>query len=142
MTSAPRYRQPYLKLLDEFADSPANDASVEAALGRRALQRPGSDGTQSAIDHLSKALQLGFTGSPAFEDLANALSKQQRMVEAIDTLKQGIELSPYAPRLHKLLIVEYINTGQYNLAKTQMQHYLDLFPEDDFVRDLLGKVGR
>lgn len=138
---APQYREPYLKLLDVLAASQTIDPTLEAALGRRALAEPGSEKIRYAIDHLSKALKLGFTGPSAFEDLANALSKEQRTAEAIEVLKRGIEISPYAPRLHKLLTVQYINSGQYDLAKAEMQHYLELFPEDDFMRDLLRKVG-
>ena len=141
MSRAPQYREPYLKLLDVLASSSVNDPLLEAALGRRALADPAAQEISSAINHLSRALKLGFTGPGAFEDLANALSKQQRTADAIDVLKQGIELSPYAPRLHKLLTVQYINTGQYDLAKAEMQHYLELFPEDEFMRDLLRKVG-
>ncbi len=141
MGRAPQYKAPYLKLLDVLASSSLNHPMLEAALGRRALADPSAQEISYAIDHLSRALKLGFTGPSAFEDLANALSKQQRTTDAIDVLKQGIELSPYAPRLHKLLTVQYINTGQYDLAKAEMKHYLELFPEDDFMRDLLRKVG-
>ena len=141
MARAPQYKEPYLKLLDVLASSSVSDPLLEAALGRRALANPAAPEVSSAIAHLSRAVKLGFTGPGAFEDLANALSKEQRTADAIDVLKQGIELSPYAPRLHKLLTVQYINTGQYDLAKAEMQHYLELFPEDGFMRDLLRKVG-
>ncbi len=141
MGRAPRYKEPYLKLLDALAGTSVKDPLLDAALGRRALSVPGADANRYAIDHLSKALKMGFTGPAAFEDLANALSKDGRTQDAIETLKQGIELSAYAPRLYKLLMVLYINSQQYDLAKAEMQRYLELFPEDDFVRDLLRKVG-
>ena len=141
MGRAPQYREKYVKLLDALAASPVNDPLLEAALGRRALLNPGSEANRQAIEHLSKALKLGFTGPSAFEDLANALSKEQRLGDAIHVLQQGIELSPYAPRLRKFLMVQYINSGQYDLAKSEMQRYLELFPEDTFVRDLLRNAG-
>jgi tetratricopeptide (TPR) repeat protein len=141
MDRAPEYTNRYLRLLDSLTASSEPDPLLEAALGRRALRAGGADGTSNAVEHLTKAVKLGFTGATAFEDLAAALSAQGKTADAIEVLKHGIELSPYAPRLYKALVVQYINSAQYGSAKTTMQLYLDIFPEDGFVRDLLRKVG-
>lgn len=138
---APRYQTRYWQLLDRVAAQSPGNPLVQAALGRKALRQGGPESNRRAIEHLTKALQLGFTAPAAFEDLADALAAIGKLDEAIDTLKRGIELSPYAPRLHKSLVLQYINAKQYALAKAEMQHYLELVPEDAFVRDLLRKAG-
>ena len=114
---------------------------VEAALGRKTLRDGGVEGPTQAVDHLSRAIAAGFRGAAAFEDLAAALSALGRTGEAIGQLKRGIELSPYSSRLYKFLVVQYINAKEYNPARQTMRRYLELFPEDNFVRGLLKNVG-
>ncbi len=138
---APQYQARYFQLLDTVAAQSPNDPLVQAALGRKALRDAGPESNQIAIEHLSNALKLGFTGPAAFEDLATALSSAGKFEDAIAIAKRGIELSPFAPRLHKMLILQYVNSKQYDLAKASMQRYLELVPEDAFVRDLLRKAG-
>ncbi len=138
---SPRYQARYLQLLDIVAAQSPGNPLVQAALGRKALRQGGPEANRRTVEHLTKALQLGFTAPTAFEDLADALAAIGKVDEAIDTLKRGIELSPYAPRLHKSLVLQYINAKQYALAKAEMRHYLELVPEDAFVRDLLRKAG-
>ena len=60
--------------------------------------------------------------------------------EAIEVLRKGVDILPYAPRLHKFLAARYIDLKQYDQAKQAMQHYVELFPDDDFVRGLLRNV--
>lgn len=138
---APQYRARYLELLDRLTASLPENPSVQAAAGRKLVHDLSPEAKRSGASHLSKAIQLGFTGPAAFEDLAFALAGEGKTEQAVGVLKQGLELNPYAPRLHKLLTVQYINLQQYDLAKASMQRYLELFPEDNFVRDLLRKAG-
>jgi predicted Zn-dependent protease len=135
------YRDRYLKMLDIMSGISPNDPMVLAALGTKAFLDGTANGNQVAIDRLTKAVDSGFTGPAAFEHLAEALAKDGRTTEAIKILQCGIELSPYEPRLHKFLMVQFINAQRYDLVKSEMQHYLELFPEDGFVRDLLRKSG-
>lgn len=138
---APQYESRYLQLLATVAVQAPNDPLVQAALGRKALRDATPESNKIAIEHLTKALQLGFKGATAFEDLATAFSQAGKVDDAIETLKRGIELSPFAPRLHKSLVLEYVKSKQYALAKAAMQRYLELVPEDRFMRDLLNKAG-
>ena len=137
----PKYEARYLELLDVVAAQSPGNALVQAALGRKALRQGGPASAQLAVEHLTKSLQLGFSAPTAFEDLADALAALGKSDEAIETLKRGIELSPYAARLHKNLILQYIQSKRYALAKAEMRQYLELFPEDTLVRDLLRKAG-
>jgi hypothetical protein len=140
MQKEPGLQERYLDLLKQVAKEHPNDPLVEAALGRQALHDPGPDAAARAIAHLSKAIDLGFTGSPAFEDLAEALARAGRLEEAVGTLRRGLTVQPYSPALHKLLALRYIQLKQYPLAKAAMQRYLELFPQDSFVRGLLKQV--
>ena len=140
MDRAPQYQIRYLALLDALTKTTPEEPLVEAALGRKALRESTPEGNQRAIRHLSRAVKLGFKGPAAFEDLAEALAREGRNDESIEALKRGMELSPYAPRLHKYLALRYIHAQRYDLAKQTMQHYIELFPEDGFVRQLLRNV--
>jgi predicted CXXCH cytochrome family protein len=136
----PRYRARYFGTLEKVSrdtDTPL----VQAAVGMKAFKEGAPDSNRTAIAYLSKAIENGFGGPAAFETLATALANEGRTSEAITTLNRGIELSPWSPRLQKLLALQYIHAKQYDLAKQTLQRYLESFPEDQFVRDLLKKVG-
>jgi tetratricopeptide (TPR) repeat protein len=138
MGQAPQYRERYLALLAELAESLPNDPVVQAALGQKAFL----ESDAKAIAHLSKAIELGFTSATVYENLAEALVRGGRTPEAIEVLRKGVDVLPYAPRLHKFLAARYIDLKQYDQAKQAMERYIDLFPDDDFVRGLLRNVSR
>ena len=75
-----------------------------------------------------------------YADLAEALARAGRLEDAVAVLKRGIETEPYAPEIRKSLALRYINLKQYPQAKETMQQYVELFPEDDFMRGLLAKA--
>ena len=134
----PEYRDRYLQTLAQFSN-PSEIPLINAALGLKA-SREGAPAA-NVIALLSKAVDAGFKAPSAFEALATALSAAGRGPETIAALKRGIELSPWEPRLQKLLALEYIHAKQYDLARETLRQYLKAFPEDQFVRDLLKKVG-
>jgi len=78
--------------------------------------------------------------STVYADLAEALSRTGRTQEAVDVLNRGISTEPYAPELYKSLALRYISLKNYLQAKQTMQRYVELFPEDDFMRGLLAQV--
>jgi tetratricopeptide (TPR) repeat protein len=112
---------------------------VEAALGRKML-RGAPELNAAAILHLSRAIELGFTAATVYQDFAEALAKAGRIQEAVGALERGIALFPYEPPLYKALALHYINLKRYPEAKKTLERYVELFPEDDFVRGLLLKV--
>jgi hypothetical protein len=135
---APEYRDRYLQTLGQFPTQ-GDIPLINAALGLKA-SREGAPAA-NVIAWLSKAVDEGFKAPSVFEALATALSTDGRGPEAIAVLKRGIELSPWEPRLQKLLALEYIHAKQYDLAREALRQYLKAFPEDQFVRDLLKKVA-
>ena len=138
MDREPRYRNSYFALLDTLSKTAPNEPLVQAALGRKALLEGTS--LEDAIEHLKKAIQLGFKAATAFQDLADALVRSGREADAVPVLRRGIELAPYTPVLYKMLALRFINLKQYSEARHTMERYVDLFPEDDFMRGLLRKV--
>jgi len=140
MAKQPKYRARYLELLAELAEGSPDEPVVQAALGQKAFLDSGPEANRQAIEHLSKAVQLGFTSPTVYENLAEALVRSGQTSAAIDVLKKGVELMPYAPRLHKFLAVRYIDLRQYMDARQAMEKYIELFPDDDFVRGLLRNV--
>jgi len=139
MEKDPAYQPRYLAVLDQLGKASPDQPLVEAALGRKML-RGSPELNAAAITHLSRAIELGFTAFTVYQDLAEALAKAGRIQEAIGALDRGIALSPYAPELYKALALHYINLKRYPAAKQTLERYLELFPEDDFVRGLLLKV--
>jgi predicted CXXCH cytochrome family protein len=127
----------YLDLLEELAKEDPDNGLVQAALGARDLRQ---DSNATAIAHLTKALDLGFSSETLYTDLAEALARVGRLEEAVTVLNRGIRMEPYAPSLYKSLALRYITLKQYPQAKETLERHMQLFPEDDFVRRLLAQV--
>lgn len=138
MEKNPEYQTRYSQLLDALGKSETRDPLVEAALGRLALR--GDAGAEAAVEHLSRAVELGFSASETYADLAEAQARAGRETDAVATLQRGIALAPYAPVLHKSLALRYIHLKQYGEARKTLEQYVELFPEDDFMRGLLLKA--
>jgi tetratricopeptide (TPR) repeat protein len=139
MDKDPAFQARYLALLDELAKDERDNGLVQAALGARDSRR---DSNAAAIAHLRKALDLGFSSSTLYADLAEALARAGQLEEAVAVLKRGIQMEPYAPSLYKSLALRYIMLKQYPRAKETLELHIELFPEDDFVRGLLTQVER
>jgi hypothetical protein len=140
LAKGPAVQARYLTLLDQLERDEPNNGVVQAALGSKALRAKSSDSNAKAIAHLTKALELGFSSSTVYADLAEALARDGRLDEAVDVLSRGISANPYAPELYKSLALRYISLKNYAQAKQTMQRYVELFPEDDFMRGLLAQV--
>jgi len=139
MARDPSYQPRYFAVLEELNQRAPHEPMVDAALGRKILQGdPASNA--SAIEHLTRAVKLGFTAPATYQDLAEALARAGREGDAVATLQKGIELAPYAPLLYKSLALRYIHLKHYSEARKALERYVELFPEDDFMRGLLFKA--
>jgi len=139
MGSHPAYQSRFSEVLDNLSKAALDQPLVQAALGQKMLLSA-PDRNAETIQHLTRAIELGFTAPAVFEDLAEATTRVGRTDESIKALQRGIELNPYTPLLYKSLALHYINLKQYSEAKEIMQRYAELFPEDDFMRGLLLKA--
>lgn len=141
MEKNPTYQSRYFEVLDRLSRDAPDQPLVQAALGRKMLQSDTALNA-SAIEHLTRAIELGFSASIVYEDLAEALTRAGRLEDAVATLQRAIQISPYKPVLYKSLALRYINLKRYDAARKTLERHVGLFPEDDFVRGLLLKVER
>jgi Flp pilus assembly protein TadD len=137
MERHPPYVERFQAMLNQAAREAPDHPLVAAALGRRALR---AGAPAEAIPLLMKALERGSESYTTFEDLGDALSQSGRLDEAVKALQRGLELAPFTPVLHKSLALRYINLRRYDDARRTLGRYLELFPEDDFVRGLWKQV--
>jgi hypothetical protein len=133
----PEYIAPYLKVLGQLAQTQPDAPLVQAALGRKDLK----DGNfQSAADHLRRALQSSQPAATTYADLADALAHLGQTEEALPLIEKSIALDPFNPVTQKMLVVHLIETKQYAKAHEALEHYLEVFPQDDFMRQMLARA--
>jgi predicted Zn-dependent protease len=75
-----------------------------------------------------------------YTDLAEALVKLDRGSEAIAALQKASELDPFNATLRKTLIVQLIQAKDYPKAKSEMEDYVERFPQDSFMRQMLTRA--
>jgi hypothetical protein len=137
MDNAPEYRGRYLAVLAELEHSQAENALVQASLGRKALL----DGKPSeAIVHLRRALTIGPPQATTYADLAEAQVKVGQENEAIMSLEQAVELDPFNAVFQKKLVLRFIETKQYAQADATLKRYVETFPQDSFMRQMLKRA--
>jgi hypothetical protein len=133
----PEYVAAYLKVLSQLEKTQADDPLVQSALGRKDLK---SGDYQGAASHLRRALENHPPVATTYADLADALTHLGQKEEALPLIEKAIELNPFDPTTRKMLVVQLIQTKQYAKAHEALQHYLEIFPQDDFMRQLLARA--
>jgi len=133
----PEYVAPYLKVLSQLEKTQPDDPLVQSALGRKDLK---SGDYQSAVSHLRRALENHPPVATTYADLADALTHLGQKEEALPLIEKAIELNPFDPATRKMLVVQLIQTKQYAKAHEALQHYLEIFPQDDFMRQMLARA--
>jgi len=132
------YVAPYLRVLSQLEKTQPDDSLVQAALGRKALK----DGNyQSAVGHLRRALESHPPVATTYADLADALTHLGQTEEALPLLEKAIDLNPFNPVPRKMLIVQLIQAKQFARAHEVLEKYLEIFPQDDFMRQMLARAG-
>jgi len=133
----PSLREQYTAALEEARTKDGQNPLVLAALGRKALR----ENSDAALELLEKAVERGAVAPATFLDLSEALVRKQLPERAIEALAKGVEIDPYSKELRKALIVQHIKLGRYETARNLMTAYLEMFPEDSFMRGLLQRVS-
>jgi tetratricopeptide (TPR) repeat protein len=138
MDKAPEYRARYLTILAELEHSEPENALVQASLGRKALL----DGNASdAAVHLGHALKLGAPQGTTYADLAEAQVKLGQNNEAIASLEEAVELDPFNAVFQKKLVLRFIEMKDYARAGAALKRYVDTFPQDSFMRQMLNRAN-
>ena len=141
LAKRPDLTERYKALLAEAAEKHPNDPLVLASLGRKAKLEGTTGGYERAVKYLTLAIEAGSTTPSTFEDLADVLLAMDRVEESAEALKKGVDVSPFTPKLLKMLTLRYINLKRYAEATASMKRYVELFPEDDLMRGLLKQVS-
>jgi hypothetical protein len=136
----PEFREPYNELLDQLARTDPDSLTVLSALGSRSMSEGTPEGKDAATRYFSRALQLGSSSVSDYQNLGSLLAEAGRTQEATTVVELGIKLDPYDERLYKALAVLSISAHRYAQALAVMKKDLELFPEDDFMRSLIGKA--
>lgn len=133
----PQYVAPYLEVLARLEKSDPDNALVQAAVGRRELK---SGNFASAAEHLQRALDLAPPQATTCADLADALTHLDRKNEAVTWLDESIQLDRFNPFTQRTLVVRLIDLKQYARARAALEHYVQVFPQDTFMRQMLAKA--
>jgi hypothetical protein len=133
----PEYIAPYLKVLGQLEQTKPDDPLVQAALGRRDLKK---GEFQTAAGHFRRALESGPPVATTYADLGDALTHLGQTEDALPLIEKAIELEPFNPVTRKMLVVRLIETRQYAKAHEALEHYLEIFPQDDFMRTMLARA--
>jgi hypothetical protein len=133
----PEYVKRYLEVLDQLERTDPNDPLVLAAMGTRESQ---AGKYEKAIADLRRALETGPPKTFLYTELANALVKLDRPTEAAVVLRKAIALDPFNSELQKTLIVRLIELKEYASARTALKNYIERFPEDSFMRQMLARA--
>lgn len=135
--SKPEYISSYLKVLGQLEKTQPDDSLVQSALGRKDLK----DGNYaSAASHLRRAVELGAPVATTYADLADALTHLGQTEEVLPWYEKAIELDPFSPATRKMQIVSLIQLKQYAKAREALEQYVEIFPQDDFMRRMLARA--
>jgi len=75
-----------------------------------------------------------------YTDLAEALVKLDRSGESVPVLRKAIDLDPFNSVLQRTLIVRLIQLQDYKSAEAAMESYVERFPHDSFMRQMLARA--
>ena len=133
----PQYVGSYLQVLARLEKSEPDNAMVQASVGRRELK---AGNFASAAEHLQRALALSPLQATTCADLADALTHLDRKDDAVTWLDKSIQLDPFNPFTQRTLVVRLIDLKQYARARAALERYVQVFPQDAFMRRMLEKA--
>jgi tetratricopeptide repeat protein len=132
----PEYLKRYFEVLEQLERTDPGNALVLAATGTRDLQ---AGKYEEAVTNLRRALETGPRKTVLYTELADTLVKLDRSAEAAVVLRKAIGLDPFNSALQKTLIVRLIELKEYASARTALESYVERFPEDSFMRQMLAR---
>ena len=133
----PEYLKRYFEVLDQLKRTDPGNPLVLAATGTRDLQ---AGKNEDAVTHLQRALEAGPAKTVLYTELADVLVKLDRTAEAAVVLRKAIALDPFNAAVQKTLIVRLIELKEFASARTALESYVERFPEDSFMRQMLARA--
>ncbi|MGB6193346.1 MAG: tetratricopeptide repeat protein, partial [Terracidiphilus sp.] len=130
-----QFLEPWSKTLTELESSNPENALVQASLGHRDLE---AHKYAEAVTHLERSLQLDPLQPFVYVDLSTAQDQSGKSGEAIQSARNAVALEPFNPGIRKTLIYQLIQAKQYDQVEAEMEIYLQMFPEDGRMREMLA----
>ena len=130
----PEYAASYQRVLSELEQTDPDHAEVQQGVGKRDLD---NGDLQQAVIHLRRAIQLDPDLGLTQAYLSEALAQLNQMNDAIEASEKAVSLDQYNPLFRKALIDRLIAAKRYDKAIAAMELYMELFPEDSFMRKML-----
>jgi tetratricopeptide (TPR) repeat protein len=141
---APRYPEfsaRYLELLQKLRTSNSTDPELLAALGRYEMSQDTPEHDSQACGYFTRAVVGGASDPAIYQAWAEVLARSNRLAEAVDVLKSGIERAPWDEMLYKYLAWRLVRLRRYEEAKQTIAACVERFPQDDFMRNMLAQVA-
>ena len=123
----------WFRKLNELAKTEPNNPTVLASLGAVALAQT-KDNVQAARD-FAFAIRNGSNEPITYLNLATALENLGRGQEAEGILERALAAYPYSDQITARLAQQYAMDGQPGKARSLVDHYRAVFPEDTLVRE-------
>jgi len=73
-----------------------------------------------------------------YADLSASQEQIGKHAEAILSARKAVALGPFNAGIRKTLIYQLVQDKQYDQVKAEMERYLELFPEDDHIGEMLA----
>jgi tetratricopeptide (TPR) repeat protein len=141
MLAHPEYRARYWSVAEHLKAAQPDNVQVLEALADQAIQGKNIEGSEQAIRYLEDAILHGATNPADFEELAELLVASKRQTEAVNVLRQGMQLAPYHAELYRL-------SATIDFALNKMQEACEVaskgrqrFPQDDAIRALMNRCA-
>jgi hypothetical protein len=128
----------WLRKLNELSKSAPDNPQVLNSLG--AVELAQRKDYAKAAEDFSRALKLGSEEPTTFLNLATALEALGRKQEAEEVLERGVSAYPYSGPLVARLAQQYFLGGKAWRARSLVEQYRTLFPEDPVLRAVQRQI--
>ena len=139
MLAHPEYRARYWSVAEQLKATQPGNVQVLEALADKAVQNKNAEGSALAIRSLEDAILHGATNPADFEELAELLVAAHRQREAVNVLRQGMQLDPYYAELYRLSVTTYFALNKMQEACEVAAKGTKRFPQDDAIRALMNR---
>jgi hypothetical protein len=135
----PEYRKRYWSLAQQLKTTDADNVYVLEALADEAVEKHNVEDSLLAIRYLQAAITHGATNPVDFEELAHLLVAVNRQSEAINVLRQGMQLGPHDAAFYQLSAKIYFEQDKIQDACEVAAKGTQNFPQDDALRSLMRR---
>jgi tetratricopeptide (TPR) repeat protein len=135
----PEYRARYWSVAEQLKATQPGNVQVLEALADQAAQNKTAEGTALAIQCLKDATLHGATNPADFDELAELLVASNRQAEAVNVLRQGMQLAPYDAELYRLGATLYFALNRMQEACEVAAKGRQRLPQDDAIRSLMKR---